>query len=151
MNLTKQQLIDAMEHISFEMNRYLYTARPCSLPGRYCEAVRESCLLHSRNIGEFFFGGESKSDIRIEHYYKELISEHELKIEIDKFKPMWIEYKKRINKRLSHLTYDRVINASRISMEEKNYIGFDYLIELFEKNLPLEFREKWNFGKSFSI
>lgn len=148
--IPKQQLIDAIEHISFEMNRYLYTARPISLPGRYREIVAESCLLHSRNVGEFFFEAAKNDDIRIDHYYNELISKDQLKIEIDKSKSKWKGYKKQINKKLSHLTFSRV-NSTPMNMQEKNDINFDYLIKLFKNNLPIEFIEKWNRGKSFSM
>lgn len=59
----KQQLIDAVQHISFEMNRFLYTAHPISpLPGRYREVAAEACFLHSRTIGEFFFEQERMGD-----------------------------------------------------------------------------------------
>lgn len=146
----KQQLIDAVEHVSFEMNRYLYTADPIpKLPGRYGEAVEESCLLHSRNIGEFFFEGGKNDDIRISHYYDELISVNELKDEIEKSKPQWAEYKKRLNKKLGHLTFKRV-GSTPMSIQEKNELNFDVLIKLFENNLPIEFREKWKRGEGFS-
>ncbi len=149
---SKQEIIDAVEHISFEMNRYLYTANPAFLlPGRYREVVAESCLLHSRNIGEFFFDNAREiDDIRIDHYYDELISKDELANEIDKSKSNWNIYKTRVNKSLSHLTYSRG-NSSRVNMGEKNTFNFDTLIELFDKNLPTDFREKWNRGKSFSM
>jgi hypothetical protein len=152
MTPSKQQLIDTVEHISFEMNRYLYTAHPIvSLPGRYGEAVAESCLLHSRAIGEFFFEEEkNKDDVRISHYYDELISKKELQDEIEKSKSKWADYKKRINKKMGHLTFTRV-NTVPMHMQEKNELNFDVLIELFERNLPMEFREKWELGKSFSI
>lgn len=149
---SKQELIDAIEHVSFEMNRYLYTAHPSfQLPGRYREVVAESCLLHSRNIGEFFFD-EAKNidDIRIDHYYNELISKDELTNEIEKSKSNWDIYKKRVNKSLSHLTYSRV-NSSRVNMGEKNTFNFDALIELFDKNLPTDFRGNWNRGKSIAV
>lgn len=45
----KQELIDAIEHISFEMNRYLYAAHPIfPLPGRYFEVVSELLLSGER-------------------------------------------------------------------------------------------------------
>lgn len=150
MTPSKQQLIDAIEHVSFEMNRYLYTAHPIPLPGRYREAVAESCLLHSRAVGEFFFEEEKNGDdIRISHYYDELISKDELEKEIEKSKTKWNSYKRRINKKLGHLTFSR-INTSPINMQEKNEINFDVLIKLFESNLPVHFREQWKRGKSFS-
>ncbi len=143
----KQQLIDAVEHISFEMNRYLCTAHPTSLPKPYGEAVREACLLHSRNIGEFFFDRATQDDIRISHYYDVLISKDELKDEIEKSKSKWADYKMRLNKKLGHLTFSRV-NTMPINMQEKNVLNFDVLIKLFEKNLPIHFREKWERGKT---
>ena len=145
----KQQLKDAIEHISFEMNRYLYTAHPISLPGRYGEVVAESCLLHSRAIGEFFFEPKKGDDIRIIHYYDELISKDELKIKINKFQSNWEGYKKRTNKKLCHLTFSRV-NSTPMNMQEKNDVNFDILITLFENNLPIDYKEKWDHGKSFS-
>lgn len=148
---SKQQLIDAVEHISFEMNRYIYTARPIfPLPGRYREAVAESCLLHSRTIGEFFFEEAKGDDIRILHYYDTLISKNELKDEIEKSISKWTAYKKRVNKQLGHLTFTRIENQ-RMHMQEKNEVNFDVLIQLFENNLPPEFREKWEYGKLFSM
>ena len=152
LNPTKQQIINAVEHVSFEMNRYLYTADPIfPLPGRYSEAVAESCLLHSRTIGEFFFENEKNNDdIRVSHYYDEMTSNNELKYEIEKSKPKWADYKKRINKKLGHLTFAR-LETSPMQMLERNELNFDVLIRLFEKSLPIEFREKWNRGKSFSI
>ncbi len=151
MTPTKQQLIDAIEHISFEMNRYLYTAHPVQLPGRYREIVAESCLLHSRNIGEFFFDKVLRDgDIRISHYYDELISKSELDDELEKSKSIWTNYKNRINKKLGHLTFARV-DEGPMNMKEKEELNFNILIELFEKNLPIHFREKWERGRSFSI
>lgn len=149
----KQELIDAIEHISFEMNRYLYTAYPIHrLPGRYSEVVAESCLLHSRNVGEFFFEEPhpKHDDIRICHYYDELISKDELQIEINKSKLEWNDYKERVNKQLSHLTYTRVY-GSPMGIQGKDKEKFRALIELFEKNLPEHFIKKWNVGKSYSI
>jgi len=147
---TKQQLIDAMEHISFEMNRYLYTANPIVLPGRYREIVSESCLLHSRNVGEFFFGKMSNHDIRVNHYYEELISKDELQAEINKSQLKWDDYKRRANKKLCHLTFSR-LDSMPMHMQEKNDLNFEILINLFEKNLPIDFKEKWDLGKSFSV
>lgn len=140
-----------MEHISFEMNRYLYTTKPIRLPGRYNEIVAESCLLHSRNIGEFFFekANPRYDDIRFEHYHNELISTEELQTEINKLKSKWRSYKPRVNTKLSHLTFDRV-NSKPMNVQEKNDLNFDTLIDLFEKNLPIDFRAKWDKGKSFS-
>jgi hypothetical protein len=151
MTPSEQQLKNAIEHISFEMNRYLYTAHPrFPLPGRYGEVVAESCLLHSRAIGEFFFGPGKKDDIIISHYIDKLISKDELENEIEKSKLCWSSYKKRTDKKLCHLTFDR-INSYPMCMDEKEVINFDKLIELFETNLPSDYREKWIKGKSFSI
>ena len=36
-------------------------------------------------------------------------------------------------------------------MQEKGERKFDVLIELFEKNLAVEFKENWERGKLFSI
>ena len=121
MEPTEEQLKEAVVHISFEMNRYLYTARPVfSLPGRYAEIVTESCLLHSRTIGEFFFGSPIKDDISISHYLEKLISNSKLKDEIEKSKSKWEDYKKhRLNKKLMHLTYAGV-NESPTQMQEKD-------------------------------
>lgn len=150
MTPTRQQLIDAAEHISFEMNRYLYTAYPkCQFSGHYREVVAESCLLHSRTIGEFFFEKvKYDSDVRITHYYDELKSKEELLGEVEKLKPNWSKYRDRLNQRLGHLTFRRNDNH-RVHMQEKDALNFDVLIKLFEDNLPEEFREKWNRGKSF--
>jgi hypothetical protein len=147
----RQQLIDAIAHISFEMNRYLYTSRAISLPGRYGEIVAESCLLHSRNIGEFFFEkiNDRYDDIRIGHYCNELLSKGELENELNRASPNWKDYKTRVNKQLSHLTFARV-NSSAINMQEKSDINFDILIKLFEDSLPIHFKENWHRGKSFS-
>lgn len=133
------------------MYRYLYTRHPkFSLPGRYNEVVKESCLLHSRAIGEFFFDNEKNNDdIRISHYYNELISKKELEEEIGKTKSKWDGIKKRINKNLGHLTFTRN-TGNRMSLGELDVLHFEVLIELFGNNLPIEFREKWRFGKSFS-
>jgi hypothetical protein len=38
-----------------------------------------------------------------------------------------------------------------MDMEEKEAVNFDKLIELFKINLPADYREKWEKGKSFSI
>ncbi|MFN4248639.1 MAG: hypothetical protein ACK4EY_12995 [Flavipsychrobacter sp.] len=149
----KQQLIDAIEHVSFEMNRYLLTAYPDSdlVKGRYIEAVRESCLLHSRNIGEFFFDDiKYDDDIRVSHYYDELVSKDELEVEIKISRTNWNVYKKRIHKSLSHLTFKRG-DDSRMNMQEKDEFNFDKLIDLFEKNLPIQFKEMWERGKNYSI
>lgn len=132
------------------MNRYLYTVSPISLPGHYREIVAESCLLHTRNVGDFFFGKTYKDDITIDYYYSVLLSKEDFKLEIDKSKPKWKECKERINKKLSHLTFSRV-NTAPMSMQEINDLRLDYLIELFKNNLPVEFHEKWNHGKSFSF
>ncbi len=123
MSKSRQELIGAIEHISFEMNRYLYTAHPVfPLPGRYREVVAESCLLHSRNIGEFFFDEPKRADdIRIDHYYNELISKDELTNEISKSKSNWAIYKNRVNKSLSHLTYSRG-NSNRVNLKEKSTV-----------------------------
>lgn len=145
--VSNEQLVDAIEHISFEMNRYLRTARRIPLTKPYGEAVDESCLLHSRNIGEFFFEhAKGDDDIRISHYYDTLISKKELEDEIQKSKSEWKDYKKRVNKKLGHLTFSR-INEVPMNMQEKNKLNFDVLIQLFEKNLPGHFREKWERGK----
>lgn len=150
MTPTKEQLLEAIEHISFEMNRYLYTAKPiCKLPEKYDQVVRESCLLHSRIIGDFFFGNPRKDDISISHYYDELISKDELRAEIEKSKSKWEDYKDRINKKLCHLTFSRN-KANPMNMNEKDEINFDTLIRLFEDNLPQHFRKKWATGKLFS-
>lgn len=148
---SKQELIDALEHVSFEMNRYLYTAHFKSIGRPLDQIVAESCLLHSRNIGEFFFQKATRDDdVTIDDYYNELILKDELQIEIDKWKPKWDNYKERINKKLSHLTFLRV-NSLPMNMQEKNDLYFDILIKLFEKNLPTDFREKWNLGKSIAL
>jgi hypothetical protein len=151
MTPNEQQLKNAIEHISFEMNRYLYTANPIfPLPGRYGEAVAESCLSHSRAIGEFFFEEINYDDIRISHYFDKLISKDELENEIEKSRSDWDKYKKRTNKKLCHLTFRRV-DSFPMDMEEKEAVNFDKLIELFKINLPADYREKWEKGKSFSI
>ena len=147
----RQHLIEAMEHISFEMNRYIYTANAINTtPQQYKEAISESCLLHSRAIGEFFFEEiKNNDDIRISHYSSELTSKNELLAEIEKNKPKWAKYKRRLNKKLGHLTFSR-INTSPMNMWEKNELNFEILIELFERSLPIDFKEKWDFGKSIS-
>lgn len=152
MTPTKQQLIDAIKDVSFEMNRYLYAANPVfPLPGRYRELVAESCLMHSRVIGEFFFEGKNKDDdIRVLDYYDILVSSKELKYEIEKYKPKWQSYKSRVNKKLGHLTFTRV-NTTPMNMEEIKELNFDVLIRLFEDNLPIEFKDGWMKGKSYSI
>lgn len=151
MNPTKQQLIDAMEHVSFEMNRYLYTAQ---LKSPYPQIVAESCFLHSRIVGEFFYGNKRmKDDIGIEHYYDLLISKDELEMVIDSYKSKWIEtkgYRERLNKKLCHLTFDRVGNQP-MNTQEKDEFGFDILIQLFEKKLPKEFKQMWNKGKEIAL
>lgn len=155
MNLTKQQLIDAMQHVSFEMNRYLFTARPCTLPRPYPAIVGESCLLHSRNIGEFFFeGNPNNNDIRIEHYLEILTSKVELEKAIAKSKTRWQEiggYKYRINKKLSHLTFYRLKSEEGMNMQEKDDFNFNELIQLFENGLPDEFKQKWEDGKKIAL
>lgn len=149
---TEQELKDGIGHVSFEMNRYLYTANPKhQLPGRFAEIVMESCLLHLRNIGEFFFEGDkTEDDIRITHYFGKLISKNELENEIKKFESKWKGFKTRINKKVGHLTFSR-LNTAPINMSEKNDIDFVNLINLFENNLPEEYKENWESGKSFSI
>lgn len=140
---TKQQLIDAIKDVSFEMNRYLYASNPVfPLPGRYRELVDESCLMHSRVIGEFFFEGKNTDDIRVLHYYDILVSSEELKYEIEKSKPKWRSYKDRVNKKLGHLTFKRV-NTTPMSMEEVKELNFDILIKLFEDNLPIVYKNNW--------
>lgn len=147
-------LIKAMQHISFEMNRYLFTARPCSLPRPYPAIVAESCLLHSRNVGEFFFEPVSKkhpdSDIRLKHYYDVLTSKDELEKAIAMYKPKWGGYKDRINKKLSHLTSDRV-DSAHMSTQEKDDFNFNELIQLFENGLPNEFKQSWELGKEIAL
>src|SRR4051812_32642665 len=130
MNSTNQQLIDAIEHISFEMNRYLYAAQHNKLRRVYRQIVAESCLLHSRNIGEFFFDKVSQDgDIRISHYYGELISKSELENEIEKIKSKWRDCKIRINKKLGHLTFSR-IGERPMNMQEIKELNLDKLIKL---------------------
>lgn len=146
----KQQLKVAIKDISFEMNRYLYAAQPNLLTGRYPELVRESCLLHSRIIGEFFFvDGTSKDDIRILDYYNVLKSKDELENEIEKSRLKWKDYKERIDKKLCHLTLAR-INQTPMNMDEKEHLKFGRLIELFENNLPSDYKENWAAGKKYS-
>ena len=148
---TEQQLKDAIVDISFEMNRYIYTAYPIRLPGRYNEVVAESCLLHSRTIGEFFFeAANKKDDIRITHYYDELISKDALQYEIEKSRSNWESYKTRTNKKLCHLTFARIDTAPMNMLEDKE-VNFDVLIKLFEVNLPPEYLENWIKGKSYSV
>lgn len=149
-----QELIDAMEHISFEMNRYLFTTRPCSLPQPYPQIVAESCLLHSRNVGEFFFEGETqKDDIRLEHYNDLLTSKDELEKLLAKSKLKWKEkggYKDRINKKLSHLTFAR-LKSEPMNMREKDDFNIEKLIQLFQNGLPEEFKQKWEQGKAIAL
>lgn len=148
---TEQQLKDAIVDISFEMNRYLYTAHPMPLPGHYDEVVAESCLLHSRTVGEFFFGEVvQEGDIRITHYYDKLISKDTLENEIEKFRSKWKSYKTRTDKKLCHLTLER-LNAVPMNMQEHKELNFDVLIKLFEVNLPPEYLKNWIKGKSFSV
>ncbi len=144
----KKVLINAMSHVSFEMNRYLLASRPINLPGHFNELVAESCLLHARNVGEFFFEDERHDDIRITHFIGELVSSDELVRLIEVNKPKWIIYKPLINKKLSHLTFSRIDSPP---MGTKNDLDLENLIALFEKNLPEEYRENWNKGKSFSF
>lgn len=146
-----QELIDAMEHVSFEMNRYLYTAQ---LKGPYPQIVAESCFLHSRIVGEFFYGDKRmKDDIGIEHYYDLLTSKDELEVVINSYKSKWIEtkgYRERLNKKLCHLTFDRV-GDQPMNTQEKDEFGFENLIRLFEKKLPEEFKQQWERGKAIAL
>lgn len=108
---TREQLREGVRHISFEMNRYLCTANPLSLQKPFREAILESCLLHSRIIGDFFFSEGRSDDIVITHYYDSLKSKKEVVEEIEKFKSLWYEkeaFKNRLHKKLAHLTYARV-------------------------------------------
>lgn len=147
--IEKADLKDVTEHVSFEMNRLLYTFKPPTLPGRYVEIVAESYMLHARNVGEFFFEGKKcKDDVRITDYFEYLTSTEELRMEIDKCAPLWMPLKTRINKKLQHLTFTRCKEGS-MGVFELRELNFKDLIEFFRKNLPEEFQDKWKIGESF--
>lgn len=92
-------------HIAFEFSRFKTAADPQMFlqPGEHGGLIREAFLLHFRNLIDFFYGEGKGADDVLASDYMNQPSAWVPNI------PSWLgEYKRRCNKLLAHLTYERI-------------------------------------------
>lgn len=92
-NLTKEEKVKALDnHYKYEISEFF----------KKCECEDHDCLLHFRNLYDFFNSNLTREDSMI-------VSDYDSEFNIDKIdaKIDLIKYKYKINTCLSHLSYSR--------------------------------------------
>ena len=151
-----QSQLDQMlrKHLSFEINRFRVAAAMWNKPkcGRVVDAmIRESCLLHTRLLLDFFYPRTEPTENR---RYEDVFAVDYLpvKTQLRKdfqdllAKPPWLrDFRNRLDWQLAHLTIKRIDCEKNPAWQpEKQFSHLELLISEFLSALPEKTRTLFN-------